>query len=104
MDQHSVKLVPRFSEHHGDVNLSGITYAGTNADLVALRNAGCALECASISHLLRPSHYRSLRNGPGSHNTSFSGTIATVPDGGTTVMLLGAALGVLGIARRALKR
>ena len=28
---------------------------------------------------------------------------AIVPDGGTTVMLLGAALGLLGIARRALK-
>ena len=31
-------------------------------------------------------------------------TIAVLPDGGSTVMLLGAALGVLGFARRALKR
>jgi hypothetical protein len=40
----------------------------------------------------------------GDITNSFSGAIVTVPDGGATVMLLGAALGVLGIARRALKR
>jgi hypothetical protein len=35
---------------------------------------------------------------------AFEAITLTTPDGGTTVMLLGAALGVLGIARRALKR
>jgi len=33
-------------------------------------------------------------------NFSFSANGIAVPDGGTTVMLLGAALGVLGMARR----
>ena len=34
---------------------------------------------------------------------SANGTAASVPDGGATVMLLGAALGALGMARRFLK-
>jgi hypothetical protein len=38
-----------------------------------------------------------------SHYTLFGG-VGGVPDGGTTVMLLGAALGALGMARRFLKR
>ncbi len=36
--------------------------------------------------------------------TSFGSQGGQVPDGGTTVMLLGAALGSLGVARRFLKR
>jgi len=44
-----------------------------------------------------------------SHNVSAARdpmppTINSVPDGGTTVMLLGAALGALGLARRFLSR
>jgi hypothetical protein len=46
--------------------------------------------------------------GPGghalSHYTLFLGSGGQVPDGGTTVMLLGTALGALGMARRFLKR
>jgi len=41
-----------------------------------------------------------------SHNASATPgplPISTVPDGGTTVILLGAALGVLGLARRFLQ-
>jgi hypothetical protein len=34
----------------------------------------------------------------------FGAITATTPDGGTTVMLLGAALGALGMARRFLKK
>jgi hypothetical protein len=38
-------------------------------------------------------------------NTFFAGEgVGTIPDGGTTVMLLGTALGALGMARRYLKR
>jgi hypothetical protein len=39
-----------------------------------------------------------------SHYTLFPGPGGQVPDGGTTVMLLGTALGALGMARRFLKR
>ena len=48
-----------------------------------------------------------ISNADGKTHLAFgfqANTTAVVPDGGTTVMLLGAALGVLGIARRALKR
>jgi hypothetical protein len=45
-----------------------------------------------------------LRDGPGSHSTSFSGTVVSLPDGGTTIMLLGVGLGALGMARRFLKK
>jgi len=88
---------------NGQVNLTGISYLGTNADLVALAAAGSGVntltfQFASFIPLSR------LRNGPGPIENTFSGTVASVPDGGTTVMLLGAALGVIGIARRALKR
>jgi hypothetical protein len=38
-----------------------------------------------------------------SHITFFGSPGGTVPDGGTTVMLLGAALSTLGVARRYLK-
>jgi hypothetical protein len=45
------------------------------------------------------------RNGRAiSHITFFGSPGGTVPDGGTTLMLLGAALGSLGMARRFLKR
>jgi hypothetical protein len=83
----------------GAVNLSSITYAGTNPDLVALRNAGSASNGLSFTFNPAVSLQR-LRNGPGSHNTSFSGTISTVPDGGMTVALLGIALAGVGGARR----
>ena len=83
----------------GDINLSNITYAGTNPDLVALRNAGSASDVLDFT--FNPAVPLSvLRNGPGSHDTSFSGTITTVPDGGTSVALLGIALaGIGGVGR-----
>ena len=83
----------------GDVNLSNITYAGINPDLVALKNAGSGSNV--LDYTFNPARSLSvLRNGPGSHDTSFSGTISTVPDGGTTVVLLGIALAGVGGARR----
>ena len=83
----------------GVVNLTGITYAGTNPDLVALRNAGSGSNGLSFTFNPAVSLQR-LRNGPGAHNTSFSGTISTLPDGGTTVALLGLALVGVGGVRR----
>jgi len=86
----------------GVANLTNITYGGTNPDLVALFNQQPGQNVLDFSFI--PAVDLSvLKNGPGAHSTTFSGVI-TAPDGGATVMLLGAALGVLGIARRALKR
>ena len=84
----------------GTVNLTGISYGGTNADLVALRNAGNGANVLSFQFIPAVT-LATLRNGPGSHSTSFSGTVATLPDGGTTVALLGLALtGLEGLRRR----
>jgi hypothetical protein len=87
----------------GTVNLTGITYGGTNADLVALRNAGNGANVLSFQ-FVPAVDLATLRNGPGSHSTSFSGTVATLPDGGTTVALLGLALTGLEGLRRGMKR
>jgi hypothetical protein len=87
----------------GTVNLTGITYGGTNADLVALRNAGNGANVLSFQFVPAVT-LATLRNGPGSHSTSFSGTVATLPDGGTTVALLGLALTGLEGLRRGMKR
>ena len=88
----------------GSVNLTSITYSGTNADLVALAAAHSAIDVLSFQFTTQIDLTFLAVHPGGDITNSFSGTIATVPDGGTTVMLLGAALGVLGIARRALKR
>jgi hypothetical protein len=87
----------------GTVNLTGITYTGTNADLVALRNAGNGANVLSFQFVPAVT-LAQLRNGPGGHSTSFSGTVATLPDGGTTVALLGLALTGLEGLRRGMKR
>jgi VPDSG-CTERM motif len=87
-----------------DVNMTNITYSGANPDLVALATAGSAVNVLSFQFTsLIPLTVLATHTG-GDITNSFSGAIVTVPDGGATVMLLGAALGVLGIARRALKR
>jgi hypothetical protein len=83
----------------GAVNLTGITYSGSNADLVALRNAGSASN--TLDFTFNPAVSLSqLRNGA-QHNTSFSGTVsANTPDGGASVALLGIALAGVGGVRR----
>jgi len=88
----------------GSVNLTNIMYAGTNADLVTLANAHSAIDVLSFQFTSQIDLTFLAVHPGGDITNSFSGTIATVPDGGATVMLLGAALGVLGIARRVLKR
>lgn len=87
----------------GTVNLTGITYGGSNADLVALRNAGNGANVLTFQFVPAVT-LAELRNGPGPHSTSFSGTVATLPDGGTTVALLGLALTGLEGLRRGMKK
>jgi hypothetical protein len=75
---------------------------------VLTNTSGTWLTAANVlafnaNHWLVAAHIQ-IQNGTG--NTGFaagSGGGGTVPDGGTTVMLLGAALGALGMARRYLK-
>ena len=89
---------------HAAINLTNITYSGTNADLVALAAAGSAVDTLSFQFTTTIPLTVLASHSGGDITNTFSGTIATTPDGGATVMLLGAALGVLGIARRAWKR
>ena len=84
----------------GTANLSGITYGGSNADLLALKNAVNGLNTLSFQ-FGQATTVDSLK-GPGGHSTSFSGTVAT-PDGGTTVVLLGFALAGMATLRKTIK-
>ena len=83
----------------GTVNLTGITYGGSNLDLLALAAAGSGNNVLSFQFAPTVS-LEELRNGPGPHKTSFSGSVdfpsGAVPDGGSTLILLG--LAVAGVA------
>jgi len=76
----------------GSVNLTGITYGGSNPDLMALANAGSALNALSFQFVPAVS-LATLRNGPGPYSTSFSGSVA-VPEPGTAALVV-FGLGVL---------
>jgi hypothetical protein len=86
----------------GVVNLTGITYNGSNADLLALASAGSAGNVLSFQFIPAAS-LTDLVNSP--NVTSFSGSLSTsVPDGGATVALLGFALvGLEGLRRKAVR-
>jgi hypothetical protein len=82
----------------GAVNLTNITYGGVNADLVALAANTTAYNVLTFQFVPEKS-LSDLKTNGGS--TSFSGTVATnVPDGGTTIALLGLSLAGLALARR----
>jgi VPDSG-CTERM motif len=85
----------------GAANLTAITYGGSNADLLALKNAGAAANTLTFQFV--PAVTLADLKSSGTHSTSFSGTVGSVPDGGTTVAMLGFAL--LGVAslRRTIK-
>jgi hypothetical protein len=70
------------------------------ANTVLTANAQGAFAAAHIFVTLNPPN---LANGALVTGFAANGGSVNVPDGGTTVMLLGAALGVLGMARRFLK-
>jgi hypothetical protein len=70
----------------GSVNLTGITYGGSNPDLVALASAGSALNALSFQFVPVVS-LATLRNGPGPYSTSFSGSVA-VPEPGTAALIV----------------
>jgi hypothetical protein len=84
----------------GAVNLTGVTYGGSNADLVALKNNTTAYNVLTFQFVPAMS-LATLATSQAS--TSFSGTITTnVPDGGTTIAMLGMALAGVAFFRRKL--
>ena len=86
----------------GTVNLTGATYMGTNADLMALRDAGSGLNVLTFQIDVGVT-LDQLREHTGSpYYSSFSGTVSA-PDGGATVALLGLALAGVESLRRKMK-
>lgn len=94
----------------GILNLSGITYSGSNADLLALANAGTGATAVafqfapamSLTELTQALPSGSLPIAS-SYNGSVFGEAPTVPDGGSTLALLGVALVGVESLRRKLK-
>lgn len=81
---------------NGVLNLTGITYSGANPTLQKMAAAG-NLENVLTFQFTPAVPLSGLKTAV--HSTSFSGSIA-VPDGGTTVLLLGLALAGLAAFRR----
>jgi hypothetical protein len=77
---------------NGSVNLTGITYGGSNPDLMALASAGSGLNALTFQFVPALS-LATLRNGPGPNSTSFSGSVAVPEPGSAALIVFG--LGVL---------
>jgi len=86
----------------GQVNLGNFHYTGANADLLALTSAGAGIETVTFQFgtgLSLPQ----ITDGT-EHKTSFSGSITSVPDVGSTLSLLGMAMVATGGVRRFIRR
>jgi hypothetical protein len=87
----------------GSLNLTNISYTGLNADLLAFAGNNAVnvatFQFTSGITLTDLSLAGSGGGRPADYRASFSGTIS-VPDGGTTVLLLGFALSALAVSRR----
>jgi len=87
---------------NGQVNLTAITYSGTNSDLVALAAAGSGEDVVTFQ-FVPPKTLTQLTTTGG--QTSYSGSITSVPEPGTWVLVaLGTGLGVFLRGRRQARR
>ena len=85
----------------GVVNVTGITYGGSNQDLMELAAPGSA--SAVLSFSFASPGYSLTQLATTNVTTSYNGDLHTsrsVPDGGTTVLVLGGALGLCGLCLR----
>lgn len=82
-----------------NINLTDISYSGSNPDLLALKNNGSGVNTLSFQF---PTAYSLEYLSTHRVENSFSGTVASagVPDGGATVALLGLSLVGIGFANR----
>jgi len=82
------------------VNITGLSYAGTNPDLMAIAGGGSA--GMDLTFQFAPGmSLADLTSGSGPYSTSYSGSLATVVPEPTSIGCLLLGLGVLTIARRA---
>ena len=85
----------------GVVNVTGITYGGSNQDLMELAAPGSA--SAVLSFSFASPGYSLAQLASTTVTTSYNGDLHTsrsVPDGGATLLILGAALGLCGLGWR----
>jgi hypothetical protein len=86
----------------GQVNLTGITYPGGNSDLGALAAAGSAADVVTFQFV--PAQTLTQLSTDGGH-TSYSGSITSVPEPGTWVLIaMGTGLGVFLRGRKQVRR
>jgi len=85
----------------GTLNVTSIAYSGTQSDLLALAAAGAASDVITFQ-LGTGQTLNTLKATTSPITSSFSGTITApnVPDGGTTVLLLGVGLSAIGLLRK----
>src|SRR5260221_2621707 len=87
---------------NGQVNLTAITYSGTNSDLVALAAAGAGEDVVTFQ-FVPPQTLTQLTTTGG--QTSYSGSITSVPEPGTWVLVaMGTGLGVFLRGRKQARR
>jgi len=86
---------------NGLINLTGVMYAGSNPDLMAL--AANVSDSDTLDFTFDPA-VSLTQMATTAEQTTYSGSIssASVPDGGETAMLLGVALCAIGICRNRL--
>lgn len=85
----------------GVVNVTGITYGGSNQDLMELAAPGSASAVLSFSFASPGYSLTQLASTP--VTTSYNGDLhpsRSVPEGGSTLLILGAVLGQAGLALR----
>ncbi|MFZ9746278.1 MAG: hypothetical protein ACO3G4_06570 [Opitutaceae bacterium] len=85
----------------GVVNVTGITYGGSNQDLMELAAPGSASAVLSFSFASPGYSLTQLASTP--VTTSYNGDLhpsRSVPEGGSTLLILGAVLGLAGLALR----
>jgi hypothetical protein len=84
----------------GSLNLSGIQYAGTNADLLRISQNTVGTQVTTFQFVPGRSLTSLTQQGG---RTSYSGAIhVPVPDGGATIVLVGVAMMAMGAVRRKL--